>query len=138
MKLPRFSLRLLLVAVALFCAWLAWERSVVVQRQAVRRELENRGAVFWEAFDFPAATPGPGKGARRMAGPKKPSSFRAWLRSNFGDQEIDYVFLPRDNYEELCVLTEGTFPEAGAIEEPPEIPDFPVGHSPFAPAWNSP
>jgi hypothetical protein len=36
MTLPRFSLRLLLVAVAALCAWLAWERSVVMERRAMR------------------------------------------------------------------------------------------------------
>ncbi len=137
MKLPRFSLRLLLVAVALLCAWLAWERSVVVQRQAVRRDLENRGALFWEDFDVAASPPGfIGRGL--IIRPKRSAGVVAWLRSQLGDQEIRYIFLPRDNYEELRALTEGTFPEAGAIQEPPELPDFPVGHSPFAPSSTSP
>ena len=41
MTLPRFSLRLLLVAVAVLCAWPAWERSVVMQRKAAIEEMRR-------------------------------------------------------------------------------------------------
>jgi hypothetical protein len=43
MKLPRFSLRLLLVFVALLCAWLAWERSMVMERKGARTRWQRRG-----------------------------------------------------------------------------------------------
>jgi hypothetical protein len=48
-KIPRFSLRLLLLAVAVLCAWLAWlakeQRNVVLQRRRMVEELRSDSLV---------------------------------------------------------------------------------------------
>jgi hypothetical protein len=81
MTLPRFSLRLLLLAVAVLCAWLAWERSVVMERRALRARLESQGKVFEIAT---------GSRSIYMDGPDRrrtPAEVR-WPRRLFGDQAV--------------------------------------------------
>jgi hypothetical protein len=94
MTLPRFSLRLLLLAVAVLCAWLAWERSVVMERRAALNILRKRGAAF----------------------PLTRAHQQSWLRQAIG--EFGYVpaviLIPPNSWPdagELKVI-QATFPEA--------------------------
>jgi hypothetical protein len=116
MRLPRrfsFSLRTLLVLVALLCAWLAWERHVVVERRAARHVLNERGAEIGEAPDGPATVP--------------------WVHPLFGDTPIQSLTIPSG--DKVAERAAGWFPEAGEWAEvggPGSIEHFPP-HGDFLP-----
>ena len=96
MKLPRFSLRLLLVAVAVLCAWLAWERSVVQERQAV---LTKRRAWGVPASSSRARIP----------------LHRVW----FGDRAMDQLWVPANSSRSEVQRLSRLFPEARILDGPP-------------------
>jgi hypothetical protein len=54
MKLPRFSLRLLLLAVAVLCVWLARERGAVMERKAAIAAFKQRADFIMLDLDDPA------------------------------------------------------------------------------------
>lgn len=122
MKRPRFSLRLLLLAVALLCAWLAWERSEVIRRQAVRLRLEESGVrvrVFDGVVDtFADPFLGPPRKAKTPTVP--------WFRTLLGDEPIETIELPEENFSlEQARSVSRRFPEALVTRSPP-IPDGPL------------
>jgi hypothetical protein len=122
MKLPRFSLRLLLLAVAVLCAWLAWERSVVVRRRVARSRLEELGArvrVFDGVVDaFADPFLGPPRKARIPSVP--------WLRALLGDEPIESIELPEQDFSfDQARSVSRRFPEALVTRSPP-IPDGPL------------
>jgi hypothetical protein len=90
-----FSLRTLLVLVALVCAWLAWERHVVLERRAAREAFKGSGVTFNgpDALDDPPATV-------------------PWVRRLFGDQPIQTIWIPRGETDAWVRAHARLFPEA--------------------------
>lgn len=92
----RFSLRTLLVLVALASAMLGWVASewhVMQQRRSLGQELRKRGhLVMWRGHDWHRQLP--------------------LLRRMLGDQPVQGIFLHRDLGVDVEQV-ERTFPEAG-------------------------
>ena len=93
MTLPRFSLRLLLLAVTVLCAWLAWKRSVVMERRAARTKFEERAVFVF--FDDPPATKGV-----------------SFVRMALGDEQVELIALSADIAPTERERLSRLFPEA--------------------------
>jgi len=103
MTLPRFSLRLLLLAVAVLCACLAWERSVVMERRAAIRKIYGKtGTVSFVAWDY--------LGHRLVPRPR-------WTRRLFGDDAVDYFDFSADADPVDLQLAAELFPEARILRQ---------------------
>lgn len=98
-RLPRrplaFSLRTLIVLVGLLCAWLAWERHVVLERRAARKLLVDRGIEIGDDPDGPVRVP--------------------WIRRLFGDAPIQWLTIPTG--DAVAERAASWFPEAAMWEE---------------------
>src|ERR1700761_3899440 len=98
----RFSLRTLLIAVALLSTVLGYfghEAMIVRERRAARDEILGvAGSRF---------TPN-----RAFIGETKSKSQISWLRSLFGDVNYGYVLLPPDTDKEYRDVIRRIFPEA--------------------------
>ncbi len=68
---PRFSLRTLLVAIAVVGCWLGWEQHVVRGRTSLRKAIERAGGTFYTGDHIPGPFP--------RQGPPPPS----WIRHNW-------------------------------------------------------
>ena len=98
MTLPRFSLRMLLLAVAVLCAWLAWERSVVMQRRTMRTRYAGQ-------YLFVTIAPEGARGVELAAVPRS----RMWL---FADEPVQSILLPIDSPQTAIDEAASLFPEA--------------------------
>ena len=121
-KRPRFSLRVLLLALAVLCAWLAWERSAVVRRRAARSRLEELGARVRPFDGVVDAFADPFLGPPRKASiPTVP-----WLRALLGDEPIESIELPEEDFSfDQARSVSRRFPEAMVSRSPP-IPEGPL------------
>jgi hypothetical protein len=86
-----FSLRTLLMLVALVGAYLAWERHVVLERRAVRGLLEGHGVKIGDSTG-PATVP--------------------CIRRLFGDRPIQSLEIPQDPKPPAVERAASWFPEA--------------------------
>jgi hypothetical protein len=86
----RFSLRTMFVIVTVLSCWLGWESSVVRERQAVRRESEERGFFHFVSADEYLRRYPPGDTRPDVA---RVSIFRQWL----GDEAIQEIWYYRDD-----------------------------------------
>ena len=107
---PRFTLRLLLLAVAVLCAWLAWERSVVAKRRdfwaTTKRDCDGSPFVLMEAWVLPNST--------------QAYAPRAWgLRRWLGDKPAALIVYYGDdhNHPEIRRVAR-LFPEAYVVSWP--------------------
>ena len=99
-----FSLRTLLALVAMLCAWLAYERSVAIERRTMRAKLNSAGASLF------------GPGSKTVPPGESPASVR-WSRRLFGDEPVQLIlFHPNLDGEfldgEEAAGTARIFPEA--------------------------
>ncbi len=90
-----FSLRAMMLTVALVGAWLAWERSVVTQREALRQELAAAGAALMTFGVEPHQMPQP-----------------PFVRRLMGDVLITDILIPADFAPDLLSRAQRCFPEA--------------------------
>jgi hypothetical protein len=106
MNIPRFSLRLLLLAVAVLCAWLARERSAVMQRRAalanLRANAELRVRTVEELRPILERTHVP---------PARIPAVWPWLRVRLGDEPIQSIAY-YDADEATIERVRRLFPEA--------------------------
>jgi hypothetical protein len=103
MTLPRFSLRLLLLAVAVFCVWLAWERSVVANRSKIKRALSTgESLVFLEASNTTSW----------VNGKQVPVATVSWLRRQLGDEAVQEILVLPGVVEGNVAMAKRWFPEA--------------------------
>jgi hypothetical protein len=128
MTLPRFSLRLLLLAVAVLCAWLAWERSVVTKRQAFRRNCNGSSQfVFTTEASWQSRMP-----SSRLAGavipPRKTVS---WVRELLGDEAIQSIAIDPSVREDDAATAGRLFPEANIYRMRIFIPATPQIDAPL-------
>ena len=100
-RLFRFSLRTMLVVVALVGCWLGWERHIVNGRAAVRQAIEKAGGTFYTGDFVPGPVPRPPE--RRP----KPSS---WIRRQLGDKSVGLINLHNERWDVKTVKS--WFPEA--------------------------
>jgi hypothetical protein len=107
MTFPRFSLRLLLVAVAVLCAWLAWERSGAVRRHTAAEMLRSDPAFrVHTAAEVRSAMAG-----REPKGAKYASVSR--LRGWMSDVPIQAIAYYEDDADPAKVeMAKRLFPEA--------------------------
>jgi hypothetical protein len=87
-----FSVRTMLIAVTIFCVWLAWNVSIVRERHAALQFIRDHGG---EAVSFIDTKPPPGFYYPRV------SAFRRWL----GDTEIMFVNVKPTDHEKLSSLS---------------------------------
>jgi hypothetical protein len=115
-----FSVRSLLVLVAVLCAWLAWERSVVVERTAALKAWKADPNVRVRTASEQLAI------LRSLSPARVPRNFAAmqsmtvskidsvpWIRRMLGDEAIQEVRLPPD--DPRAELASRVFPEARII-----------------------
>jgi hypothetical protein len=94
MKLPRYSLRTLFVAVTAFSllfGWLAWQASIVHHRQAMLSIINQNGGRVFESGEFDLEFPDQVKTIRRGDAGYQISQVRKW----FGDKLIFMVLFNR-------------------------------------------
>ncbi len=83
-----FSLRTLLVLVGLLCSWLAYERSVVLERRAARKVMAKTVILF---------SPAEIERGERLCPTGQPASIPAkvpWIRGLLGDEPIQEFWFP--------------------------------------------
>lgn len=100
---PRFSLRFLLAAVAACSGYLAWQRSVVLERQAAMREWNAAGALLLtpeQAEQWPILPRSAKKQARV-----------SFVRRMLGDEPIQLIHFPQD-FKPSTDRAAALFPEA--------------------------
>ncbi len=110
MKLPRFSLRLLLVAVAVavLCAWLAWERSFVKRRQSAAAMLRADPAFKVRTVDELLAFLG-----RNVDRDRAKFATIPFVRVLLGDVPMQAIgYREADADQERVELAKRLFPEA--------------------------
>jgi hypothetical protein len=105
--LLRFSIRTLLVAVTIFCVWLAWQVSIVRERRAVMDAVYSQDSLgaFWPYPEFEYRPDFPDEVGERMAVAMRLS----FVRRMMGDVPIDRV---ECRVRELLKRVEDAFPEA--------------------------
>ena len=92
-----FSVRTLLIAVTIFCVWLSWQVSIVRERKAVRKILQER-----ETFTYEECHPGM---------PHLPGVHISWIRAALGDEAVSYFYLSgRETVDEMQRIRRA-FPE---------------------------
>ncbi|HUE70754.1 MAG TPA: Hint domain-containing protein [Pirellulaceae bacterium] len=107
-----FSLRTMFVVVTLLCCYLAWETSIVRQRQAMRRELSGKPYVQVTTAEAWLQLLSPGRETPKMA---TISRVRRWL----GDEPIQQISYARGYHhltEEQIDRLKRVFPEANVSE----------------------
>jgi hypothetical protein len=94
---PKFSVRTLLVAVMVFCVWLAWQVHVVHRRQAMLKTILLRGG----GIDFENRN----ELRDRMLSPQLPL-----IRRMLGDEAVFLLRLNKPTKDEIALARE-RFPE---------------------------
>jgi hypothetical protein len=99
---PSFSLRTLLVLVALFCGWLAWERHLVLQRRAARERFTRHEVTLLAAAEW---SPLPG------SAPLERATIPV-VRRLLGDEAVQIIYVPRTFDQSESERAARLFPEA--------------------------
>ena len=104
-----YSLRTLLIAVAIFSLWFGWQMHIVRERAALRALIEKRGGWIGPIADDPYQISNRFSNEKGPPAPEAPPLVRQWL----GDESIDYMQIDRDSFTagELNRI-ESAFPEA--------------------------
>ena len=98
----RFSIRTLLVAVTIFCVWLGWQVSIVRERKAVRKLIDEAGGYHGNPFS--------GIEAKELI-PKV-----SWFRQRLGDEGVREWTLPKKLEAERARVVRA-FPESEIFVE---------------------
>jgi hypothetical protein len=109
----RFSLRTLLILIALACCYLAWEIRFVQHRQHLLQEFRSQG--IDAAFQFMTAAEHEGRWIDLPPSFKEPPTRISWLRRMLGAeamQSIHYIVGWEGYSEEKLSELQWAFPEA--------------------------
>lgn len=104
----RFSLRMLLIAVTLFCVWIAPELRTVWERKAVLRELAKVVVPFATTRRYQSLT------SQMQSEPEEGYEHLqiSLARRLLGDEPCVEMYLPETTPRDLVYRTEQAFPEA--------------------------
>src|SRR6185295_19870567 len=91
----RYSLRTIIVALTLLCAWLAWNVSIVRERNYWCRWIQEQGGICSAMGPDPNAI--------------------SWVRRLMGDDVTNIIHLPRTVPRSTFDQISAAFPEAGIV-----------------------